>query len=67
MSTGRWTELSEEYEVRYTGNGRSSVTAMSNMPGVVERYGLVVELSGPKMTWFQPSPISICSADGPAR
>jgi hypothetical protein len=48
MSTGRWSELSEEHEVRYTGNGRSFVNAMSKTSEVSERlYGLVVGVSGP--------------------
>jgi len=34
MSTGRWSELSAEHEVRYTGNGRSFTIAMSKTSGV---------------------------------
>jgi hypothetical protein len=50
MSTGRWFELGTEHEVRYTGNGRSFVTAMSKTSGVVEGlHGLVVGVSGPKI------------------
>jgi hypothetical protein len=50
MSTGRWSELSAELEVRYTGNGRSIVDAMSKTSGVAEGlYGLVVGVSGPKI------------------
>jgi hypothetical protein len=50
MSTGRWSELSVEHEVRYTGNGSSFVTAMSKTSGVAEGlYGLVVGVSGPKI------------------
>jgi hypothetical protein len=50
MSTGRWSELSAEHEVRYTGNGRSFVTAMFKTSEVAEGlYGLVVGLSGPKI------------------
>ena len=42
MSTGRWSELSGEHEVR--------VTAMSKTSGVAEGlYGLVVCVSGPKI------------------
>jgi len=36
MSTGRWSELSAEHEVRYTGKERSVVIAMSKTSGVVE-------------------------------
>jgi hypothetical protein len=53
VSTGRWSELSAEHEVRYTGNGRSSVTEISKTSRtsrVAERlYGLVVGLSGSKI------------------
>jgi len=50
MSTGRWSELSAEHEVRYTGNGRSFTIAMSKTSGVAEElYGLVVGESGPKI------------------
>ena len=50
MSTGRWSELSAEQEVRYTWNGTSFVTEMSRTSGVAEGlYGLVVEVSGPKI------------------
>jgi hypothetical protein len=50
MSTGRWSELSGEHEVRYTGNGRSLVTAISKTSGVAEGlYGLLVRVSGPKI------------------
>jgi hypothetical protein len=50
MSTGRWSELNAEHEVRYTGNGRSLVTAISKTSGVAEGlYGLVVGVSGPKI------------------
>jgi len=50
MSTGRWSELSAEHEVRYTGNGRSFTIAMSKTSGVAEElHVLVVGLSGPKI------------------
>jgi len=50
MSTGRWSELSAEHEVRYTWNGRSFVTAMSKTSRVAEGlYGLVVGVPGPKI------------------
>jgi len=50
MSTGRWSELSAEHEVRYTGNRKSFTIAMSRTSGVaLERYGLVVAASGPKI------------------
>jgi hypothetical protein len=42
-----WCELSTEHEVRYTGNGRSFVTAMSKTSRVAE--GLVVGVFGPKI------------------
>ena len=46
ISTGRWSELSEEHEVRYTLNGTSFVRVMSKTSGVAEGlYGLVVEVS----------------------
>jgi hypothetical protein len=42
MSTGRWSELSSEHEVRYTGNGKSFTIKMSRTSRVeLERYGLV--------------------------
>ena len=48
MSSGRWSEVSAEQEVRYTGNGKSFIIAISRSSGVVlERYGLVVGASGP--------------------
>jgi hypothetical protein len=50
MCTGRWSKLSAEHEVRYTGNGRSFVTAMSKTSGVAEGlYELVVGEFGPKI------------------
>jgi hypothetical protein len=50
MSTGRWSELSAEHEVTYTGNGCSFVTAMSKTSVEAEElYGLVVGESGPKI------------------
>jgi hypothetical protein len=50
MSTGRWSELSAEHEVRYTVNGKSFTIAMSKTSGVaLERYGLVVRAFGPKI------------------
>ena len=51
MSTGRWSELSAEHDVRYTWNGTSFVTAMSKTSGVAEwLYVLLVGVSGPKIT-----------------
>ena len=51
MSTGRWSELSAEHEIRYTGNGSSSTITISKTSGVAEKlYGLVVGVSGPKIT-----------------
>jgi len=49
MSTGRWSELSAEDEVRYTENGKSITTTMSKTSGVTEFYGLVVGVFGPKI------------------
>ena len=50
MSIGRWSELSAEHEVRYTGNGKSFTIAMSWISGVaLERYGFDVGASGPKI------------------
>jgi hypothetical protein len=50
MSTERWSELSAEHEVRYTGNASTFVTAMSMTSGGAESlYGLVVRVSGPKI------------------
>ena len=43
MRTARWSELSAEHEVRYTGNERFLVIAMSRTSGVTKGlYGLVV-------------------------
>jgi hypothetical protein len=51
MNTGRWSELSADHEVKYTGNGSSLVTAISKSYGVAEGlYGFVVGGSGPKIT-----------------
>jgi hypothetical protein len=51
MSTRRWSELSAEHEVRNTGNGSSFVTATSKTSVVAEElYGLVLGVSGPKIT-----------------
>jgi hypothetical protein len=50
MSTGRWSELSAEYEVKYTGDERFWFITMSKTSGVAEGlYGLVVEVSSPKI------------------
>ena len=38
LSTGRWSELSAEHEVRYTGNGSSFTIAMSKTSGVKEVF-----------------------------
>jgi hypothetical protein len=37
MSTGRWYELSAEYDMRYTGNGRFFVITISKTSGVAKR------------------------------
>ena len=45
-----WSELNAEHEERYTGIGRSFLTAMSKTSELAEGlYGLVVGVSGPKM------------------
>ena len=50
MRTGRWSELSMEEEVRYTGNERFFVITMSRTSGVTEGlYGLVVGKPGSKI------------------
>ena len=55
MSTGRWSE-SAEHEVRYTGEVRFLVITMSKTSGVAKGlYGLVVEVSGPKIIQDFPS------------
>jgi len=49
MRTERWSELSAEREVRYTGNERVLVITMSKTSGVAEGlYRLVAGESGPK-------------------
>jgi hypothetical protein len=56
MSTGKWSELSAEHEVRYTGKGRSFVTAISKTSGVAEGlYELVVGVFDPKIRQEFPS------------
>jgi len=50
MSTGRWSDLSAEHEVRYTGDVSFLVITMSKTSGVAKGlYGLVVGVSGPKI------------------
>ena len=50
MSTGRWSELSVEQEVRYTWKVMAFVTAMSKKSEVAEGlYWLVFGLSGPRI------------------
>ena len=50
MCTDMWSELSIEREVRYTGNVRFFVTAMSETSGEAEwLYRLVVGFSVPKI------------------
>ena len=47
MSTGRWSELSAEHEVRFTGKGRSFVIAIAKTSGMAEGlYALMVGVSG---------------------
>ena len=56
MSTGTWFELNAEHEVRYTGKGRSVVSAMSKTSGVAGGlYGLVGGVSDPKIRQEFPS------------
>jgi hypothetical protein len=50
VSTGRWSKLRAEHEVRHTGNGMSFVTAMSKTSGVGEGLnGLLAGVFGPKI------------------
>jgi len=50
MSTERWSELSAEHEVRYTGNGWYFTITISKTSEVAEElYGWVVGFSGPKI------------------
>ena len=50
MSTGTWSELSSEHEVRYTGDVRFLVITMSKTSEVAKGfYGLLVGVSGPKI------------------
>ena len=50
MRTGKWSELSAEHEVRYTGNERFLVITMSRISEVTEGfYGLVDGESGQKI------------------
>ena len=47
MSTGRWSELSAEHEVKYTGDVRFLVITMSKTSGVAKwLYELVVGVCG---------------------
>jgi hypothetical protein len=56
MRTGRWSELSAQHEVRYTGNERFWVNTMSKSTGVTDGlYGLVVGVSGKKIRQEFPS------------
>jgi hypothetical protein len=57
MSTGRWSELSAEHEVRYTGDVSFLVITMSKTSGVAGGlYGLVVGKFGPRMRQEFSSP-----------
>jgi len=59
MRTGRWSELSAEHEVRYTGNERFLVITMARTWGVTNALnGLVVGESGPKIRLVFPSAYS---------
>jgi len=59
MRTGRWSELSAEHEVRYTGNESFLVITLSRTSGVTKGlYGLVVGESGPKIRQEFPSAYS---------
>ena len=50
MTTGRWSDLSAENEIRYTGNGTNFVKAMSKASGVAKMLCvLVVRVSGAKI------------------
>jgi hypothetical protein len=47
MTTGRWSRISTEHEVRYTGDVTFLVMMMSkNSVGAERLYGLVVGVSG---------------------
>jgi hypothetical protein len=50
MSTGRWSALIAEHEVRYAGDVKFLVITMSKTSGVAEGLcGLMVGVSGPKI------------------
>jgi len=50
MNTERWSKLSAQHGVIYTGNGRSFTITMSKTSGVTEElYGFVVGVAGPKI------------------
>jgi hypothetical protein len=50
MIAGMGSELKEEHDVRFNGEGNAIVITMSKISGVVEElYGLVVGLNGPKI------------------
>jgi hypothetical protein len=56
MSTGRWSELSAEHEVRYYGYVSFLVITVSKTSGVAKGlYGLLTGVSGPKVTQGFPS------------
>jgi len=56
MSTGRWSELSAEHEVKYTGDESFLVITMSKESEVAKGlYELVVGVSGPKIRQVFPS------------
>jgi hypothetical protein len=56
MSTGRWSQLSAEHEIRYTREVRFLVITMSKTLEVAKGfYGLVVGVSSPKIRQEFPS------------
>jgi len=64
MSTGSWSELSAEHEVRYTDKVRFLVITMSKKSGVAKGlHGFVVGVSGPNMTG---APVGIITQEFPS-
>ena len=60
MNTGRWSELSAEHVVRYTGKRSSLVITISKTSGIAEELcGLVVGVSGPKIRQDRHNHVSV--------
>jgi len=49
MSTGTWSDLSEQHEIRYRGNEMFLIITTSKISGVEGLYGFVFEVSGAKI------------------